>query len=134
MPWKDTSPMNERSKFIARNLADQATMTELCAAFGISRKTGYKWLERYEAEGPRGLPDRSLRTYQHSPRNAGIALTTFHASKNDSADSPAFVAIDRKGVGTVGEDERGKARGGIVAGATATKPNADGIGEDSAIQ
>ena len=104
MPWKRTSPMNERIKFIARNLADEATMTELCAAFGISRKTGYKWLERYEAEGPRGLPDRSRRTYQHSPRNVGLALTTFHTS-NDSGDGPAVVAIDRTGVGTVREDD-----------------------------
>jgi transposase InsO family protein len=39
-------------------------MTELCARYGISRKTGYKWLERFEAEGKAGLKDRS-----HAPHH-----------------------------------------------------------------
>jgi transposase len=51
MPWKQVSPMDERIKFVARYLADECTMTELCEDFEISRKTGYKWLERYEAGG-----------------------------------------------------------------------------------
>jgi hypothetical protein len=34
-------------------------MTELCARYAVSRKTGYKWLARYAAEGPAGLHDRS---------------------------------------------------------------------------
>ncbi len=42
------------------------TMTELCADYQISRKTGYKWLERYETGGPAGLHDRSRRPH-HEP-------------------------------------------------------------------
>ena len=38
-------------------------MTELAAEYGISRKTGYKWLERYEADGARGMHDRSRRPH-----------------------------------------------------------------------
>lgn len=43
-------------------------MTELCAAYGISRRVGYKWLARYAAEGPAGLADRS-----HAPLRPGRA-------------------------------------------------------------
>jgi transposase len=39
-------------------------MTELAAQYAISRKTGYKWLERYDAEGVDGLSDRSRRPHE----------------------------------------------------------------------
>jgi len=45
----------------------QDTMAELCRRFGISRQTGYKWVERYEAQGPPGLQDRS-RAPRHHPK------------------------------------------------------------------
>jgi putative transposase len=48
MPWNETKPMNERVKFLAAYLADEVSFSELCASFGISRKNGYKWVERYE--------------------------------------------------------------------------------------
>lgn len=57
--------MNERIKFIARYLEAEDSFTELCSRFGISRKTGYKWVERYEDEGAEGLEDR--RRGAHSP-------------------------------------------------------------------
>src|SRR5689334_17792102 len=43
------------------------TMTELCAQYGVSRKTGYKWVARYDAQGRAGLADRSRRPH-YSPR------------------------------------------------------------------
>jgi transposase InsO family protein len=58
MPWKVSKPMDERMKFIGRLLAGEK-MTDLCTEFGISRKTGHKFLARYEAFGPEGLVDRS---------------------------------------------------------------------------
>jgi putative transposase len=61
MPWNETSPMHERRRFIADYHRGLFPMTELCEIFGISRKTGYKWLERFEAEGRSGLQDRSRR-------------------------------------------------------------------------
>ena len=65
MPWKACRPMDERLKFIAR-LLDGEQMAGLCREFGISRKTGYKILTRYNAIGLEGLTDRSRRPYRHA--------------------------------------------------------------------
>jgi transposase len=51
--------MDQRVAFIADWLREEWTMTELAARYGISRKTAYKWVERYEAEPATGLGDRS---------------------------------------------------------------------------
>lgn len=60
MPWMECSVMDERVKFIAR-LLDGESMTSLCEEFGISRKTGYKILERYQDIGTGAFTDRSRR-------------------------------------------------------------------------
>lgn len=65
MPWKACKPMDERLKFIAR-LLDGEQMAPLCREFGISRKTGYKILTRYNKVGLEGLTDRSRRPYRHA--------------------------------------------------------------------
>jgi putative transposase len=57
--------MDERLKFIAR-LLDGEKMAVLCRQFGISRKTGYKILTRYNAIGLEGLTDRSRRPYRQA--------------------------------------------------------------------
>ena len=59
MPWLETSSMTERKRFIDDTHRGLFSMTELCARYGISRKTGYKWLDRYDAQGQEGLRDRS---------------------------------------------------------------------------
>lgn len=59
MPWMETVPMEQRTQFIDDVQEGYYTMTELCARYGISRKTGYKWLERFAEGGRRGLADRS---------------------------------------------------------------------------
>lgn len=59
MPWAETEPMKERARFVAEWERGHYTMTELCRRFGVSRKTGYKRLERWEEEGLEGLKDRS---------------------------------------------------------------------------
>jgi transposase len=51
--------MSERIRFIADAQRGWYSRTELCARYGISRKTGYKWLARHAAEGLPGLQDRS---------------------------------------------------------------------------
>jgi hypothetical protein len=53
--------MQQRERFIADHLDAPYTMTELCAHYGISRRTGYKWIRRFEDEGRAGLADRSPR-------------------------------------------------------------------------
>lgn len=65
MPWKETSAMDERMKFIAEYLREESTITDLCRGYGISRPTAYKWIERYEEEGPGGLEDRSRAPHDH---------------------------------------------------------------------
>ena len=57
--------MDERLKFIAR-LLDGDKMAELCREFGVSRKTGYKILNRYNSCGLQGLTDRSRRPYRQA--------------------------------------------------------------------
>lgn len=59
MPWLETAPMEQRERFIRDERLALYTMTELCARYGVSRKTGYKWLERFDAGGRAGLGDRS---------------------------------------------------------------------------
>ena len=61
MPWLETDPVNERKRFILEATGGLFTHAELCRRHDISRRTGYKWLERYETEGPDGLLDRSHR-------------------------------------------------------------------------
>ena len=53
--------MEQRFKFVAAYLKHEGSMADLCRSFGVSRKTGYKWLHRYYGEGPGGLEDRSSR-------------------------------------------------------------------------
>ena len=50
MPWKASSVMEERLRFVAR-LLDGEAMTDICRDFGVSRKTGYKIFDRYKEHG-----------------------------------------------------------------------------------
>jgi putative transposase len=63
MPWSQLSPMDQKTQFVADYLRRSLSVTELCEHYGISRKTGYKWIERYEREGPAGLAERSRRPH-----------------------------------------------------------------------
>src|SRR5215831_18437186 len=65
MPWKASSVMEERLRFVAR-LLDGETMTDVCREFGISRKTGYKIFDRYKEHGLAALSDRSRRPVRYA--------------------------------------------------------------------
>src|SRR5690242_15534490 len=65
MPWKESSVMDERIRFVIR-LKDGESMASLCREFGISRKTGYKIFERYEECGLEGLTDRARRPHRYA--------------------------------------------------------------------
>ena len=65
MPWEESCAMDERMRFIVDCRSDDWTMTELCERYEVSRKTGYKWLGRYELEGPAGLAERSRAPTSH---------------------------------------------------------------------
>jgi transposase InsO family protein len=66
MPWKVKTPMSERTEFIQLAQLADTNIRQLCRQFGISPKTGYKWLNRYQANGMQGLADQS-RCPIHSP-------------------------------------------------------------------
>ena len=65
MPWKASSVMEERLRFVAR-LLDGEAMSEICREFGISRKTGYKIFDRYKEHGLEALTDRSRRPVRYA--------------------------------------------------------------------
>ena len=64
MPWRKTAPMDQRTQFIADHLRETQTITELCDRYGVSRKTGYKWIDRYLRLGPAGLEEHSRRPHR----------------------------------------------------------------------
>jgi transposase InsO family protein len=59
MPWRDVSLVSQREEFVMLAVKEGSNMSDLCRRFGISRKTGYKWIERYRQEGKKGLCDLS---------------------------------------------------------------------------
>lgn len=65
MGWKETCVMEERMKFVNGCLGGADSIAALCRMFGISRKTGYKLLKRYKADGIDGLKDRSRAPHSH---------------------------------------------------------------------
>ncbi len=58
MPWKEVKPMQQKVLFIADYLRQVASVTELCAHYGVSRKTGYKWIHRFQQQGLDGLNEQ----------------------------------------------------------------------------
>ncbi len=68
MPLWELSVVEQRGALVKLALASGANRSELCRDFGISRKTGYKWLERYRAAGGESLGDRSRRPHTSPSR------------------------------------------------------------------
>ena len=73
MPWQEVSTMSLRQEFITMVQHGTVRVSELCRRYGVSRKTGYKWLQRYRDEGTAGLTDRSRRPHRR-PRQTAPAL------------------------------------------------------------
>ena len=65
MPWKERKIEQERLRFVALWTAGDRSKSELCRSFGVSRKTGYELMARYEAMGLDGLRDGSRRPQTH---------------------------------------------------------------------
>ncbi len=63
MPWEERSLMDVRLRFVQDVHRPGWSVAEVCRRYQVSRKTGYKWLERYGKAGPAGLVDRSHRPY-----------------------------------------------------------------------
>lgn len=68
MPWKECDRVSSREEFVTLARAENANIRQLCQRFGISRKTGHKWLRRLAADPQHGLQDRSRRPHRlHQP-------------------------------------------------------------------
>jgi transposase InsO family protein len=86
MAWQETHVMDERLMFIGEWLTGERRMAELCRRYGVSRRTGYKFIDRYVAEGPEGLKDRSRAPHHHANaidqerEEAILALRAAHPS------------------------------------------------------
>jgi hypothetical protein len=107
MPWMETSPLERRERFIRDHRLDLYVMAELCARYGISRKTAYKWLARFEAGGRSGRPDRSRaggRAPHHCPHRiprdiaAGICAARRQHPSWGPAQLPAWLASRHPGM------------------------------------
>ena len=70
MAWNTRDTMSLRTEFVLFASQDGANIRELCRRYGIAPATGYKWLRRWQEEGPSGLADR-LRTPHNSPARTG---------------------------------------------------------------
>jgi transposase len=70
MPWHERNALDQRNEFIGEWLERERPITELSRIYGVSRKTAYKWLERFRESGRAGLADRS-RAPHHSPQAIG---------------------------------------------------------------
>ena len=66
MPWNEVSAMSLRREFVMLASVEGANVSTLCRRFGVSRKTGYKWLARARREEAPVLADCSRRP-GHSP-------------------------------------------------------------------
>ena len=65
MPWKETDAMKEKRSFIEAMLTQNRPFRELCREYGISEKTGYKWRNRFYAQGYAGLEEESRAPREH---------------------------------------------------------------------
>src|SRR5690242_3780497 len=73
MPWKELDVMDQRTEFVLRVLRNVEPFGDVCREYGISRKTGYKWKERFLSEGLAGLGNQSRRPAT-SPRELKEAM------------------------------------------------------------
>ena len=85
MTWKASGPVEERRKFIEDWLAGRGRdVAGLCRSYGISRKTGHKWLERFRQDGLGALEDRShaRRSQPLLPDPSTASLNTYYKKQS----------------------------------------------------
>ncbi len=64
MPWRMTSPMDQKLLFVADCARGLDPVAEVCRRYNVSRKTGYKWIDRFKGQGLEGLAERSRRPHR----------------------------------------------------------------------
>jgi len=86
MPWKEVTKMSSRREFVEHAKQETANISQLCRQFGISRKTGYKWLKRYKKQGKEGLLDQS-RKPRRSPKKTSEEIEAAILKVRDEHDA-----------------------------------------------
>jgi transposase InsO family protein len=66
MPWKESCIVDQRLQFLSSYQKEEMSVSELCREFGVSRPTGYRWINRYKESGPEGLLNRSSKPHSCS--------------------------------------------------------------------
>src|ERR1700754_706108 len=66
MSWTEHAKVDRRGGFVLAHMKGEQTMVELCREFGVSRKTGYKWVQRFLDGGRPNLADRASRPHSLS--------------------------------------------------------------------
>jgi len=82
MPWKETRVMDEKIKMISNWLSGEYSITELSRIHDVSRKTLYKWIERYAADPETGLQERSSRPFTMPRATAAELVAAILAAKS----------------------------------------------------
>ena len=82
MPWKEFKIMDQREHFVLDCLTGDYPKGALCAAYGISRPTGDKWLARYHAHGVTGLADMARRPHTQPHRTPEALVAAIVAMKH----------------------------------------------------
>jgi transposase InsO family protein len=73
MPWKEISPMDQKIQMIGDYLSEEYSISQLSKMYEVSRKTVYKWIGRYQTEGPPGLEER-LKAPRTHPNATPLAV------------------------------------------------------------
>jgi transposase InsO family protein len=68
VPWEEKTKLSVRHEFVIQAMQEGSNIRGLCRRYGISSKTGYKWLRRFKAGGATGLEDRSRRPHRSPAR------------------------------------------------------------------
>jgi transposase InsO family protein len=88
--------MDQKLMFLADHLRKVTTFSDLCHRYGISRKTGYKWIARYEQSGLDGLQDQSRRPNDHplrTPFAVRKAIIELRSSKHKPTPGPKKIQV-----------------------------------------
>jgi len=96
MPWNELNLMDNKILFLADCLRDTVPFSHLCERYGISRKTGYKWLNRYKEDQEDGLKELSRKPHAHPLQTPYFMREKILALRTDTYIKPGAKKIQRK--------------------------------------
>ena len=101
MAWKAMEVQDQRVRFVVAASSGERAVSALCAEFGISRPTGYLWIERYRSGGVAAIAERSRRPHG-SPRQTAVEVESqvvqLRMRYPDWGARKLAVLLDRQGI------------------------------------